>query len=89
MVYTIKQVSERIHQVIDGSNPRDLKPAQRRQRAQQLADLYEIRAQLFAEIDLATAVIPAALDDLAMATARAADNDRDSMKFWRGEAGRR
>lgn len=89
MNYTIQNVSDRIGELcaIPAAELRAMKPAERRQRASHLADLYEIRAQLFAELDLATAVLPGAVKDVAMGMARAADNDKDSVKFWRHEAG--
>lgn len=85
---TIEGVTERISQVIWASNPRDLKTAERRARAGHLADLHEIRARLWAEMDLSP--VPSnMLRDLAKAVEQAAMLDANSVKFWRTEASAR
>jgi hypothetical protein len=86
---TIPGVSARISQVIEANDyGRGLKPGARRLRASALADLFEIRAHLFVTMDL-TAIPSGMLQDVATATARAAEKDRDSVRFWRSEASRR
>lgn len=90
---TIEDVSLALQETLalDGAEHRALKPAERRQRAARLADLYEMRARMFAELidRLHDVVVPGALYDVASATARGMQADRDSMRFWRGQAGAR
>lgn len=87
---TVDKVSDAISALVSitSAELRAYKPAQRRERAARLADLYEIRAQLFDETDLFS--VPAGqVRTFAVAIARAAQADRDSMRFWRNEAGAR
>lgn len=88
---TVEQVNEAMRPLllIGAADLRALKPAQRRQRAARLADLYELRAQLLGELDLATAVVPAALGVAHQAFEIARRADRNSARFWRREAGAR
>lgn len=76
---------------LSGEEHRALKPAARRQRAARLADLFEMRAQLFEELldNLHNVAVAAAVNDVATAIARGAQADRDSMRFWRIQAGAR
>lgn len=83
---TITAVTVAIQRVIEADDfGRQLKSRALRLRACRLADLHEMRAQLFAEADLSR--VPAdMLQDLSEMRARAVQKDRDSVRFWRKEA---
>jgi len=80
---TATAVTAAIQRVIEADDHgRQLSSRGRRLRASHLADLHELRAQLFAEMDLSR--VPAdMLGDLSEAVARAVEKDRDSTRFWR------
>jgi predicted glycosyltransferase len=86
---TVDDVSAAISAVIEGPKPRELKPSLQRQRAARLAELHELRAQYFRELDLSTVVAPdqATRNALAMAVTLAEEKDRDKAAFWRTIAG--
>lgn len=90
---TIEAVSQALSAefALDGVEMRTMKPAERRQRASRIADLFEIRVALFDELldRLHQVVVAGAERDVAAAVARAVVADRDSVRFWRGQAGAR
>lgn len=88
---TVEEVSKVIELIIevDGVEFRTLKPAQRRIRAARLADLFEIRARYWHELNVSahhTDTIPGVYG---FACALAERSDRDSARFWRTQAGAR
>jgi hypothetical protein len=88
---TVDDVSAAISAVHAGPKPRELTKALERQRAARLADLHELRAQYFRELDLSAIVAPdrATRNALAMAVTLADEKDRDKAAFWRTIAGAR
>ncbi|HTF49493.1 MAG TPA: hypothetical protein VK735_18780 [Pseudonocardia sp.] len=90
LLNTVEGVTERISFVITANDHgRHLKPGARRLRAAALADLHEVRARLWRELDLATMTSPAGLSTLAFAASQAAELDDRYVRFWRTEAGAR
>jgi hypothetical protein len=67
---------------------RKMKPAEQRQSASRIADLFEIRRGLFQELlgRLHEVVVAEAVKDVATVTARAMEGDHASVKFWRTQA---
>lgn len=70
---------------------REMKPAEQKLSASRIADLHEIRRDLFKELlnRLHEVVVADAVRDMATATSRAIDADDNSVSFWRGLAGAR
>lgn len=70
---------------------REMKPAEQKLSASRIADLHEIRRDLFKELlgRLHEIVVSGAEHDVATATSRAIDADDNSVTFWRSLAGAR
>lgn len=83
---TIEDVTAAIRAIVDGPVPRALKPAQQRQRAARLADLYEIRARFWHEHGIAARMSDMIPDVYGDACVLAEARDWDSVRFWRGLA---
>lgn len=70
---------------------REMKPTEQRLSASRIADLHEVRRDLFRELlgRLHEIVVAGAVSDMASAISRAMDADDGSVKFWRNLAGAR
>ena len=88
---TVEEVSRVIDLIctVDGMELRAMKPAQRRMRAARLADLFEIRARYWHELNVAAHRNDAIPSVYGAACALAERADRDSARWWRREAGAR
>jgi hypothetical protein len=88
---TVEQVTEAIRAIVDGDHPNGMKPVERRVRAARLADLYEIRAQLWRELGVKVRgrLVLRIPDEYATACAVAEKHDRGQVTFFRGMAGSR
>lgn len=86
---TVEQVDAAIRGIVDGDHPNDMKPAQRRQRMGTLADLYEVRADIWRELGKAARLNDAVPEAYAKACAVAEKHDRGQVIFFRKQAGAR
>jgi hypothetical protein len=88
---TVEEVSRVIDLIcaIDGAELRAMKPAERRIRASRLADLFEIRARYWHELNVNAHRVDTIPGVYGAACALAERSDRDSARFWRTQAGAR
>lgn len=87
---TVEDVSDAIVEMYrkSANEMRGAKPAELQLHNSLIADLHEMRARLFRELDLATMATPAGLNTLAFAASQAAELDDRQARFFRTQAGR-
>ena len=90
----VEDVTAAIHELVEIRRTRvrtheKAKPAQDRQEAARLADLYEIRARMWFELGAAAYTNDLIPDAYGRACAVASKNDQDEERHWRTQAGAR
>jgi len=89
---TVEQVRHEIRRIVDERHPRgprradQLKPADERAELARLADLYELRMQMWRDLAITARQADTIPDAYAEACALAEIHDRNQMQFWRSRA---